>query len=111
MFKHRFFSSNVTSSGEIFNQLSRAVQHNLQRKGAEKMPSIAKKPLSWKKIEKHYLYSNQKLASTQTLGSAFLDRFRKAQNSKYEFDLFKIFDCIIICHDSVNSDYISFVIK
>ena len=75
------------------------------------MPSIEKKPLSWKKNKKHYLYSNQKLASTQILGSAFLDRFRKAQNSKYESDLFKVFDCIIGCHGSVHSDYISFVIK
>ena len=48
-----------------------------------------------KKFKKHYLSSNQKLASTQTLGSAFLDRIRKVQNSKYEHDLLKIFDCFI----------------
>ena len=46
-----------------------------------------------KKFNKHYLSSNQKLASTQTLGSAFLDRIRKVQNSKYEHDLSKIIDC------------------
>ena len=40
-----------------------------------------------KKIKRHYLCSNQKLASTQTIGSAFLERIRKLQNSKYERDL------------------------
>ena len=75
------------------------------------MPSIAKKRLIRKKFKRHYLCSHQKLASTQTLGSAFLDRIRKIQNSKYEPDLFKIIDCFIDCHGSVHSDYVSFVIN
>ena len=111
LFKHRCYSKIVTSIGEVFNQLRRAVQHNLRWRGAEKMPSIAKKRLIRKKFKRHYLCSNQKLASTQTLGSAFLDRIRKVQNSKYEPDLFKISDCFIDCHGSVHSDYVSFVIK
>ena len=36
-FKHRFISSIVTSSGEVFSQLTRAVQHNLRWKGAKKI--------------------------------------------------------------------------
>ena len=95
----------------MFNQLSRAVQHNLRWKGAKKMPSIARKRLIRKKFRRLYLCSNQKLASTQTLGSAFLDRTRKIQNLKYETDLFKIIDCFFNCHGFVNSDYASFVIK
>ena len=75
------------------------------------MPSIAKIRQNWKKIERRYLFSNQKLASRQTLGSAFLDRIRKVQNTKYESDLFKIMDCFFDCHGSFHSDYVSFVIK
>ena len=68
----------VTSSGEMFNQLRRAVQqHNLRWKGYEKMPSIAKKRLFRKKFTRLYFCSNQKLASTQTLGSTFLEIIRK----------------------------------
>ena len=103
LFKHRFFSSIVTSNREMFNELSRAVQHNLRWKGAKKMPSIAKKRLIRKKFRRHYLCSNQKLASKKTLGSAFLDRIRKNQNSKDDSDLFKIIDCFIDCHGSVHS--------
>ena len=95
----------------MFNQLSRAVQRNLRWKEAEKMPSIAKKRLIQKKFKRHNLCSNQKLASTQTLGSAFLDRIQKIQISKYESELFKVIDCFIDFHGSVHSDYISFVIK
>ena len=39
------------------------------------------------KFKKHDLSSNQKHASTQTLGSIFLDRTRKDQNSKNESEL------------------------
>ena len=75
------------------------------------MPSSAKKRLIWKKFKRHHLCSNQKLASTQTLGSAFLDIIQKIQYSKYESDLLKIIDCFFDCHDSVHSDYVNFVIK
>ena len=51
LFKRRFHSSIVTSSGERFNHPSRTVQHNLRWKGAKKMPSIAKKRLIWRKIQ------------------------------------------------------------
>ena len=95
----------------MFNQLRRAVELNLRTKGAEKMPSIAKKRLIRKKFKSYYLCSNQKLASTQTFDSAFLDRIRKIQNLKYESDLFKNIDCFFDCHGSVNGDYVSFVTK
>ena len=52
LFKHRFYSSIVTLSGEMFNQLRREVQHKLRWKGAEKMPSIAKKRLIRKKFKR-----------------------------------------------------------
>ena len=64
-----------------------------------------------KSSKKHYLSSNQKLASTQTLGSAFLDRIRKVQNSIYEHDLLKIIDCFIDGYGFVNSDHVNFSIK
>ena len=111
LLKQRFFSSVVTSSGEKFNQLSRAVQQNLRWKAAEKMRSIAKKRLFLKKFKGHYLCSNQKLASTQIFGTSFLGRIRKTQNSKYESGLFKIIDYLIDCHGSVQRDYVSLYVK
>ena len=63
------------------------------------------------KFKRYYLSSNQKQASAQTLGSAFLDRIRKGQNSKYETDLFKKLDCFIDDHGSGQRDYVSFVMS
>ena len=75
------------------------------------MPSFAKKRLIRKQYKRHYLSSNQKLASTKTHGAAFLDRVEKVESSKYGSDLLKIFDGFIDCHGSVNSDCVSFVIN
>ena len=108
LYKYRFYSNVISSTGEVFNQIDRAVHHNLEWKGAEKMP---KKRLLRKKFKSHYLYSNQKLASTQTIGSAFLERVRKIQNSKYEHDLLKTIDCFIDGYGFVNSDHVNFSIK
>ena len=69
LYKHRFFSSMSHQVGK--SSLSCEVQHSLRWKGAEKTPSVSRKRLVRKKFKKHYLSSNQKLASTQTLGSAF----------------------------------------
>ena len=110
LYKHIFFSSFVTSSGEVFNQFSCGVQHNLRWKGAEKHQAYQGND-SFGKSLKNYLSSNQKLASTQTLGSAFLDGTRKIQNSKYASDLFKITDCFIDGYGSVNSERFNFSIN
>ena len=72
------------------------------------MPSVAKKRLLRKKIERHDLCSNQKLASTQTIGSAFLEKVRKVQNSKYVHDLLKRIACFIDGYAFLNSDHVNF---
>ena len=107
MYKHRF-----DSSGEVSNQLNCGVQRTLRWKGAKKAPSVARKRLVRKKVlKKHYLCSNQKLASTQTLGSACLERTRNFQNSKYESDVFKRMDCFIDGVGSVNSERVNFSVN
>ena len=65
------------------------------------MPSLAKKRLLRLRFKRHYLCSKQKLASKQNIGSAFLERVRRVQNSKRENDLLKLFDCFIDGHGFV----------
>ena len=57
---------------------------------SRKITNRIKQTTRLEKFKKHYLSSNQKHASTQTLGSMFLDRIRKDQNSKNESDLLKL---------------------
>ena len=111
LYKYKFYPRIISSRGEVFNQLNRADEHNLNCRIPEKLPSVAKKRLLRKKLKRHYLSSAQKLASIQTLGSVFLESFRKVQNSKYETDLLKIVDCFIDNYGTVNSERINFSIN
>ena len=110
-YKYRFYSNIISSRGEVFNQLNCAVEHNLKCRIPEKLPGAAKKRLLRKKVIRHYLSSAQKFASTQTLGSAFLENIPIVQNSKFEIDLSKIVDCFIDAYGTVNSERINFSIK
>ena len=111
LYKHRFYFNIISSRGEVFNQLNRAVEHNLKCRIPEKLPSVAKKRLLRKKFKRQNISSAQMIASTQTLGSAFLERIRKVQNSKYETDLLKFVDCFIDGFGIVNSERINFSIN
>ena len=95
----------------MFNQLSRVIQHNLYEMDSKRCLVRLKETTNLEKIKRNYLSSNQKLASTKTLFSAFLDRVWKVQNAEYESDLFKIIHCSFDCHGSMYSDYASFLIN
>ena len=60
---------------------------------------------------RHFISSSHQLASTQTLGSAFLEKIRRVQSSKYEIDLLKFIDYFIDCHGALQNVYVKFVIK
>ena len=70
------------------------------------MPSIANKRLLRKNFSCHFLYSNQKLASTQTIGSAFLEKVGKVQNSEYEPE--KKIAWFFDGYEFVNGDHVNY---
>ena len=51
LFKYRFSGKIVVKSGQFFDNLQRAVHFNQQNRGVDRMPSIAKKRLLWKKYK------------------------------------------------------------
>ena len=69
LYKYRFYSKVISSTWpRCSSQFEQKKFQVLQRKDCYA-----------KKFKRHYLCSNQKLASTQTIGSAFLERVRKVQ--------------------------------
>ena len=82
LYKYRFYFNIISSRGEVFNKLNRAVEHNLKCRIPEKLPSVANKRLLRKKFKRPYLSSAQKLESTQTLGSAFFGKDSKSSKLK-----------------------------
>ena len=83
LYKNQFFGYTMDEAGLVFTQLMRAVQHNLENKFVEKLPSVSKKRLSRKKFKRHLLRAAQRNASTQTLSSSFFEfRYLRTQSMR-----------------------------
>ena len=81
---------------------------NQQNRGVERMPSVAKKRLLWKKYKKLFLSSIQKTKLTQTIGSVFADRIEQVKKTKFELELIKSVDCFLDGHGNYTSNLVSF---
>ena len=79
LFKYRFSGKVIPKSGQVFDNVQRAVDLNQRNKGVDRMPSIAKKRLSRKKFKKQLFSSFQKTKTTQTSGSVFAERIEKVK--------------------------------
>ena len=109
--KYRFSSKIVVESGQLFENLQRAVFSNQQNRGVDRMPCIAKKRLLRKKYKKHLLSSFQKTKSTQTSGSVFADRMEQVKRTKFEIELINFVDCFLDGYGNYSSSLVSFKIK
>ena len=77
LFKYRFSGKVFAKSGQVFDNVQRAVDFNHRNKGVDRMPSITKKRLLRKKYKKHLLSSFQKTKTTQTSSSLVAERIEK----------------------------------
>ena len=94
-FKYRFGGKVIEKSGQVFDNMQRAVDFNHRNKGVDRMPSIAKKRLLRKKYNKHLFSSFQKTKTTQTSGSVIAERIERGQKTKFEFEPLKVVDCFL----------------
>ena len=74
LFKYRFSGKVNAKSGQVFDNMQRAVDFSHRNKGVDRMPSFAKKRLLRKKYKKLLFSSFQKTKTTQTSGSVFAER-------------------------------------
>ena len=111
IFKYRFSGKVIAKSGQVFDNVQRAVDFNHRNKGVDRMPNIAKKRLLRKKYKKHFFSSFQKTKTTQTSGSVFAERIEKVKKTKLEFELIKIVDCFLDGHGHFDSNLVSFKFK
>ena len=101
LLKYRFSGKVIAESGQVFDNVQRAVDFNNRNKGVDRMPSIAKKRLVRKNYKKHLFSSFQKTKTMQTSRSVFAERIEKVQRTKFELDLIKIIDCFLDGHGKV----------
>ena len=108
LFKYRFSEKNFAKSGQVFDNVQKAVDFNHRNKRMDRMPSIGKKRLLRKKFKKHLFSSFQKTKTTQTSCSVFADRIEKFKKTKFELDLIKIVDCFLNDHGNYDNKLVSF---
>ena len=108
LFKYRFSIKNVVKTGQLFDNLQRAVHFNQQNRGVDRMPSIAKKRFLRKQYKKLWLSSFQTTKSTQTSGSVFADGTGQVKKTKFDIELIKIVDHFLDGHGSYSSKLVSF---
>ena len=111
LFKYRFSGKFIAESGQVFDNVQRAVDFNHRNKGVDRMPSIAEKRLLRKKYKKQLFSSCQKTKTTQTSGSVFAERFESVKKTKFEFELINIVDCFHDGYGNFDSNLVSFEIK
>ena len=111
LFKYRFSRKVIAKSGQVFDNMERAVDFNHRNRGVDRMPSIAKKRFLRKNYKKHLFSSFQKTKTTQTSGSVFAERIENVKKTKFELELIKIVDCFLDGHANFDSNWVSFKIK
>ena len=110
LFKYRFSGKVIAKSGNVFDNVQRAISFNQRNRGVDKTPSIAKKRLFRKKFKQHFMSALQKNKSTQTSGPVFAERIEKVK-TKFELERIKIVDCSLDSHGSYDSNLVSFKLK
>ena len=108
LFKYRFSGKVIAKTGQVFDNVQRAVDFHQRSKGVERMPSIAKKKLLRKKFKKHFFSSFQKTKTTPTSGSLFAERIEKLKKTKFELEPIKFVDCFLDGHGNYDSNLVPF---
>ncbi len=111
LFKYRFSRLIIAKSGNVFDNVQRAISFNQRNRGVDKMPSIAKKSFLRKKFRQNFMSALQKNKSTQTSGSVFAEIIEKVKKNKFDLELIKIVDCFHFGHGNYDDNLVSFKIK
>ena len=111
LFKYGFKGKIIAKSGNVCDNVQRAISFTQRNRGLDKMPSIAKKRLLRKKFKQNFMSALQKNKSTQTSGPVFAETIEKVKKTKSELELIKIVDCFLDGDGSYDSNLISFKIK
>ena len=77
LLKYRFCGKVIAKSGQVFDNVQRAVDFNHRNKEVDRMPSIAKKRLLRKKFKKHLFSSFRKAKSTQLVDQCLQKELKK----------------------------------
>ena len=108
LFKYRFGGKDFAKSGEVFDNVQRAVDFNQKKQKSGQNAEHCKKWLWRKQLKKPFFSSFRKTKTTQTSGLVFAGRIEKVKRTKFELELNKIVDCFLDGHGNYDSNLVSF---
>ena len=111
LFKYCLIGKIVVKSGQLVDNVLRAVHFNHQNRGVDRMASIGKKRLLRKKYKKPSLSSFEKTKSTQISRSVLAARIKRVKKTKFELELIKIVNCFLDRQGNYSSSLVSLKIK
>ena len=84
LFKYRFNEKIIAKSGNVFDNVHRAMSFNQGNRGVVKMPIFANLRLLRKEFKQHFMSALDKNKSTQTSGSVFAELIKEAKKIEFE---------------------------
>ena len=109
LFKYRFNGKTIAKSGNVFENVQRAISFNQKKEEWTKCRELQKKALE-KKIKQRFMGALQKNNSTQTSGSVFAERIEKGKKTIFEWELIAFVDCFLDGHGYYDTKLVSFKI-
>ena len=103
LFKYRFNGKIIAKSGNVSDNVQRAVDFNHRNRGVDRMPSIAKKRRLRKKAKQPFTMALKKNKSTQTSDSVFAEKIEKVTKTTFELELIKNVDGFLDGHGNYDS--------
>ena len=110
-FKYHFSGKIVVKSGQLFDNLQRALNFNHQNRGVDRVPSIAKKETLEEKVQAIFVELLPKDKIDANSGSVFAGRIVKVEKTKFELERTKFVDSVLHGHGNYTSILVSFKIK
>ena len=90
LFKYRFSGKVVVKSGQVFDNVQRAVDFNHRNRGVDKMPSIAKKDSCGKSSKSIHSAPFRRQRQRRLVDQSLQRELEKSKKTKFELELKKI---------------------
>ena len=109
LFKYGFSGKVIAKSGQVFDNVQRAVDFNNRNKGVDRMPSVAKKRLLRKRYRKIFFSApSKRQKQRRPVIQCMQKKLKKLKKTKFEFEVIKIVDCFLDSHGKIDSSLVSY---
>ena len=90
LFKYRFSGKFIVKTGQVFDNVQRALEFKHRNKGADRMASIAKKGSCGQSRKSIYSAPSKRQKQRRPVVQCLQKELKKTKKTKYEMDLIKI---------------------